>query len=54
VACHGLSYDQIVFRRNPIDNASHLRANLGTIFFHGIFIFPKEISLFSLRKMEIP
>jgi hypothetical protein len=30
-----------------------LRASLGTIFSQGIFTFPREISLFSLGKIEI-
>jgi hypothetical protein len=30
-----------------------LRASLGTQIFQEIFIFPREISLFSLRKIEI-
>jgi hypothetical protein len=32
----------------------HLRASLETTFFQGIFIFPREISLFSHGKIEIP
>jgi hypothetical protein len=31
-----------------------LRASLGTIFSQGFFIFPREISSFSLGKLEIP
>jgi hypothetical protein len=31
-----------------------LRASLGTPFTHGIFIFPMEISSFSLGKIRIP
>jgi hypothetical protein len=31
-----------------------LRASLGTLIFHRIFIFPREISSFSLEKMKIP
>jgi hypothetical protein len=31
-----------------------LKASLETTFFHGIFVFPREISLFSLGKIEIP
>jgi hypothetical protein len=31
-----------------------LRASLGTLISHGIFIFPREISSFSLGKMKIP
>jgi hypothetical protein len=31
-----------------------LRPSLETTFSHGIFIFPREISLFSLEKIEIP
>ena len=31
-----------------------LRASLGTLIFHGIFIFPKENELISLGKMKIP
>jgi hypothetical protein len=31
-----------------------IRASLGTIFFHGIFIFPREISSFFLGKVEFP
>jgi hypothetical protein len=27
---------------------------LGTLIFHGIFIFPRENELISLRKMKIP
>jgi hypothetical protein len=30
------------------------RASLGTLIFHGIFIFTREISSFSLGKMKIP
>jgi hypothetical protein len=30
------------------------RASLGTTFSQGISIFPREISLFSLGKIEIP
>jgi hypothetical protein len=30
-----------------------LRASLGTPIFHGIFIFPREISSFSHGKIEI-
>jgi hypothetical protein len=32
----------------------YIRASLGTLISHGIFIFPREISLFSLGKMKIP
>jgi hypothetical protein len=31
-----------------------LRASLGTLIFHEIFIFPRENELISLRKMKIP
>jgi hypothetical protein len=31
----------------------NLRASLRTPFFHEIFIFSKEVSSFSLRKIEI-
>jgi hypothetical protein len=30
------------------------RVSLGTLFFQAIFIFPREISSFSLGKIEIP
>jgi hypothetical protein len=33
---------------------SFLRASLGTPFSQGIFIFPREISLFFIGKMKIP
>jgi hypothetical protein len=32
----------------------NIRASLGTLISHGIFIFPREISSFSLGKMKIP
>jgi hypothetical protein len=31
-----------------------LRASLGTIFFHGIYIFPRENELIFIEKIEIP
>jgi hypothetical protein len=31
-----------------------VRVSLGTLISHGIFIFPREISSFSLGKMKIP
>jgi hypothetical protein len=31
-----------------------LRASLGTLISHGIFIFPRENELISLGKMKIP
>jgi hypothetical protein len=34
--------------------ASLIRASLGALISHGIFIFPREISSFSLGKMKIP
>jgi hypothetical protein len=46
---------EVVFSKLLISkNILVLRASLGTTFSQVIFIFPKEISLFSLRKMEIP
>jgi hypothetical protein len=30
------------------------RASLGTTFFQGFFVFPREISSFSLGKLKIP
>jgi hypothetical protein len=35
-------------------NSILLRASLETLFSHGIFIFPREISSFSFGKIEIP
>jgi hypothetical protein len=35
-------------------NVETLRASLETLISHGIFIFPREISSFSLGKMKIP
>jgi hypothetical protein len=32
----------------------NIRASLRTLFFRGIFIFPKETELISLKKMKIP
>jgi hypothetical protein len=32
----------------------YIRASLGNLFFHGIFIFPREISSFSLGQIWIP
>jgi hypothetical protein len=31
-----------------------IRASLGTLISHGIFVFPRENELISLRKMKIP
>jgi hypothetical protein len=39
---------------NPTCAKLTLRASLGTLISHGIFIFPREISSFSLGKMKIP
>jgi hypothetical protein len=38
--------------RQPVETSS-IRASLETIFFQEISIFRREISLFSLRKIEI-
>jgi hypothetical protein len=39
--------------RKPVDFCS-IRASLGTLIFQWFFIFPREISSFSLGKLEIP
>jgi hypothetical protein len=39
---------------NNIERLLPLRASLGTLISHGIFIFPRENELISLGKMKIP